>query len=392
MPSYIYELVCPLKNVPRYVGKTDNLQRRLEEHIKKAKSGQTTHHCARWVNTLLVEGLAPIIRPIQELESSISWQEAEKFWIATYREMGYPLTNLTAGGDGFSGLSEEGIARRAEARRKTLEENPEIVEKMRASMVAAWANPERRKVTSERIKSFWQEGGSYDRMIASMNTPEAKRNRSEAGVKRFENPDELARHAARMAEVWSTPEKKEEARLRALAVHADPEISARRSASLKLAYQDPVTKAKNAAQRQALLDDPEIQARRLKAAREALQSAEMSAKLKQAWTNPELLQGQADRLKARWQDPEAKAKMHDARWTDEKKAKQAANLEARRAKMLEAMTPEARAKQAEKMKAKWADPEFRAKVAATKAAKKAAKQSDSVYPSGDPESTRPERA
>lgn len=392
MPLYIYELVCPLKNIPRYVGKTDNLQRRLEEHIKKAKLGLTTHHCARWINTLLAEGLTPIIRPIQELDETAPWQDAEKFWIASYREMGYPLTNLTSGGDGFSGLSQDALERRTQSRRKTLEQNPEIIEGMRASMIAAWADPQRRKVSSDRLKSLWEEGGAYDRMIAAMNTPEAKRKRSEATLKRFEDPVELAKHAARMAEIWGTPERREEQRQRALVSHADPDVKAKRIQSLKLAYQDPVTKAKNAAQRQALLDDPEMQLRRLKAAREALQSAEMSAKLKQAWTNPELLQGQADRLKARWQDPEAKAKMHDARWTDEKKAKQAANLEARRAKMLEAMTPEARAKQAEKMKAKWADPEFRAKVAATKAAKKAAKQSDSVYPSGDPESTRPERA
>lgn len=198
--------------------------------------------------------------------------------------------------------------------------------------------------------------------------------------------------SASLKELWNRPERREEARQRSLAAWNDPEVTARRLASMKQAYLNPLVQAKNAAQLAALRADPDAQLRRLEASRLAHQSPEVRAKLKEAWSNPVLLQDQADRVKARWQDPEAKAKMQDARWTDEKKAKQAANLEARRAKMLEAMTPEARAKQAEKMKAKWADPEFRAKVAATKAAKKAAKQSDSVYPSGDPESTRPERA
>lgn len=210
------------------------------------------------------------------------------------------------------------------------------------------------------------------------------------------DPEEKARYCAKLSAtlkaLWNTPERREEARKRSIEAWKDPEVTARRLASMKQAYLNPVVQSRNAAQLAVLRADVEIQTRRIEAAILATKAPEARAKMKEAWTNPELLQDQAERLKARWQDPEAKAKMHDARWTDEKKAKQAANLEARRAKMLEAMTPEARAKQAEKMKAKWADPEFRAKVAATKAAKKAAKQSDSVYPSGDPESTRPERA
>ncbi|MNC43406.1 hypothetical protein D3C75_922640 [compost metagenome] len=79
---------------------------------------------------------------------------------------------------------------------------------------------------------------------------------------------------------------------------------------------------------------------------------------------------QAERLKGRWKDPEAKAKMHEARWTDEHRAAQAAALEARREKMAAAMTPEVRAKQGAKMKEYWARKraEKAAKLAATTSA------------------------
>lgn len=57
-------------------------------------------HKANWIRQLQAEGLTYSIVVIQGLPSAEGLSEAEIGWIAYFRKMGCPLTNLTDGGEG----------------------------------------------------------------------------------------------------------------------------------------------------------------------------------------------------------------------------------------------------------------------------------------------------
>jgi hypothetical protein len=80
---------------------------------------------------------------------------------------------------------------------------------------------------------------------------------------------------------------------------------------------------------------------------------EFIQRMKEARNDPIFLEEQAERLRERWKDESHREKMLSSRWTEEAKTKQAAALEARRDKMLAAMTPEIRAKQGSTLKQWW---------------------------------------
>jgi len=87
------------------------------------------HRC-NWLQSLKSEGLKPTMIYLETLPDESEWQEVEKEWIAIGREIGWPLTNNTDGGDGVSGLPEE----TREKMRKTWlgrKHKPESIEKMR---------------------------------------------------------------------------------------------------------------------------------------------------------------------------------------------------------------------------------------------------------------------
>lgn len=72
-----------------------------------------------------------------------------------------------------------------------------------------------------------------------------------------------------------------------------------------------------------------------------------------AFNTGEVKAKQSEKKKKTWADPEARLRMMN-RWTPEARAKQAAEILGRKEKIQAAMTPEVRAKQAEKLKETWA--------------------------------------
>jgi group I intron endonuclease len=91
---YIYTLTDPITNEIRYVGKTNNLVRRLNAHIKRSKTNK--YHSARWINSLIDKGFKPVISIIEECTEK-NWEEREIYWIGYYREL-FDLTNVLDGG------------------------------------------------------------------------------------------------------------------------------------------------------------------------------------------------------------------------------------------------------------------------------------------------------
>lgn len=101
MKTKLYGLLHPITGELRYVGKTckKTLSRRLSGHISDSKTGQT--YRARWVRSLLAQGLKPAIELLDEVEGDGA--SAEVAMIGVARSLGCRLTNTTDGGEGVTG-------------------------------------------------------------------------------------------------------------------------------------------------------------------------------------------------------------------------------------------------------------------------------------------------
>lgn len=98
----IYTLSCPIIGDIRYVGATSKpLKTRLNGHVKDCQKYNTKR--AKWVLSILNDGLMPIIEPLEETKDN--WELAEMFWISQLRAWGFDLTNVTDGGIGQLGNS-----------------------------------------------------------------------------------------------------------------------------------------------------------------------------------------------------------------------------------------------------------------------------------------------
>jgi hypothetical protein len=112
----IYMLQDPRNLAVRYIGATtQSLSRRLTGHIYDGKK-RTSSHKAKWIKSLLKQGLSPVIQLIEEC---VNWQERERFWCEHYRLI-TPLVNSTKGGEGIVKKSDDSIRRTGEAKFKPI--------------------------------------------------------------------------------------------------------------------------------------------------------------------------------------------------------------------------------------------------------------------------------
>lgn len=93
---FIYALIDPLDNDIRYIGKTNNVKRRLMRHIQDSKFLDS--YKDRWVRFLKKEGRNPEIIIIDEVLVN-DWVISEQYWISQFKSWGFKLTNGTDGGD-----------------------------------------------------------------------------------------------------------------------------------------------------------------------------------------------------------------------------------------------------------------------------------------------------
>jgi hypothetical protein len=98
MKTYIYTLEHPETKEIKYIGKTNNPQRRLRHHLAKKKS---KCYVNSWLDSLKNKGLKPIMTIIDETEED--WQSLEIYWIAQFKAWGFNLCNHTLGGEGAYG-------------------------------------------------------------------------------------------------------------------------------------------------------------------------------------------------------------------------------------------------------------------------------------------------
>ena len=100
MRFLIYALLDPQTKAIRYVGKSCNGLKRPNQHMTSS-SLRTHSYKNSWIKSLKNQGKLPEIKVLQEFASSTHLSEAERYYIAFYKQAGVQLTNLTSGGDGI---------------------------------------------------------------------------------------------------------------------------------------------------------------------------------------------------------------------------------------------------------------------------------------------------
>lgn len=97
-PTIIYALLDPRDRTIRYIGKT------VSEPLRRWKSHlwQPSHtYKWFWICALKLRGLKPVWQTLEVVPISEDWEARERAWIARGHAEGWPLTNLTDGGDGW---------------------------------------------------------------------------------------------------------------------------------------------------------------------------------------------------------------------------------------------------------------------------------------------------
>jgi hypothetical protein len=98
MKVYIYTLSDPITKEVRYVGKSVNPKKRLDNHLHVKKK----QHCSCWIQSLKSKALKPEFSII-EITDKDNWIERERYWISYYKDNGANLTNHSIGGEGAAG-------------------------------------------------------------------------------------------------------------------------------------------------------------------------------------------------------------------------------------------------------------------------------------------------
>lgn len=152
---FIYALIDPDTAKIRYIGKSIRPKQRLQNHMNEASNCHRSH----WLQSLKKAGKTPHQVILQELDDDVHWQSYEIAWIKHGREMGWPLTNNTDGGDGVCNLPEETRKRMSKiwSGRK---HKPETIEKLKAARALRVTSEETRKKHSNAMKGrkiTWKE-------------------------------------------------------------------------------------------------------------------------------------------------------------------------------------------------------------------------------------------
>lgn len=223
MAVYIYGLVCPVSDEVRYIGKSEEPKKRLVAHIGGALRSEYNHHTARWIRKVARLGLQLKLVILDEVPESADWREREREWIAAGLEVGWPLTNSTAGGEGLdyldpadrakwlknqaasmrkhwdsdagrehirkltASLTEPVVRKRTESVRSALQ-RPEYREKMRAVGAEIGARPEVRAKKSGAMRAQWDNAESRAKWESSFSTEQCKARQSDARIKAWADP------------------------------------------------------------------------------------------------------------------------------------------------------------------------------------------------------------
>jgi len=88
--TFIYILVCPIDGMVKYVGKSNNPDKRLRDHMLDFRCMDI--HKAMWVRNLKSQKMKPELIVIDEV-NLFDWKYWESFWCEYYKSLGFKLFN-----------------------------------------------------------------------------------------------------------------------------------------------------------------------------------------------------------------------------------------------------------------------------------------------------------
>lgn len=101
--AYIYALLDPETNEPRYIGKSCDPRNRFNQHVSSSRRPAWPVHI--WMASLSRKGLLPIMEVVDICGDD--WPEVETHWISEIKKIpGSRLLNASSGGDGHDFYSD----------------------------------------------------------------------------------------------------------------------------------------------------------------------------------------------------------------------------------------------------------------------------------------------
>lgn len=201
---------------PFYVGK--GFGRRITSHLTEAKNNFIEGNQLKLnvIRKIWGLGLEPIIVKYKEnLTEDEAFDQYEIPMIAAIgrrdKKTG-PLTNLTDGGEGSSGVivSEETLKKLREASKRE-NRSPESLERSSIATKKHWEDPVYRKTITDSIYNLWKD-------------PSYRKKHAEAVEKSWEDPDRKERHSRGQKIRFSRPEEKNRCSEHAKSLWEDPDI------------------------------------------------------------------------------------------------------------------------------------------------------------------------
>lgn len=98
--TFIYALIDPRDYRIRYIGKSDEPQLRVMQHMQEQRRWPFSNpHFGRWLRELGLEELKPLSLIIETVDK-LKWKKSERHWISTLRSAGFNILNWHMGGTG----------------------------------------------------------------------------------------------------------------------------------------------------------------------------------------------------------------------------------------------------------------------------------------------------
>ncbi len=175
--TFIYGLICPKTNTIKYIGKADDIKRRLRQHIYQSKYSDNNKNL--WIKNLLKENYKPEIEVIDEVPIT-DWGYWEDFWIKYYKFLGSQLINEMDGGHGYGKHSLETIEKIRQS--QIGEKNPMFGKPGIMGMLGKTFSEESKKKISEANKGKLV--GEKNPMYGKTHSLEVRKKISEANIGR----------------------------------------------------------------------------------------------------------------------------------------------------------------------------------------------------------------
>lgn len=195
----IYGLVDPRTKAVRYIGKSTTGLTRPKQHGHAAQLRRSPGHRTNWILSLRRERLDYEIIILMAVGPRLDLDEEERGWIKLARQLGWPLTNHTDGGDGSAGLKHtaetkakmsaahkgqpaRGVATSGGAIWRGRKHSEASKEKMRVANTGKFPSPETRELLRQRKLGVAKSKKHREAIrLASLNRPAAHNERIAAG-------------------------------------------------------------------------------------------------------------------------------------------------------------------------------------------------------------------